>query len=365
MKIAILNIYSGLVNRGAETVAHALAKQFKKDHEVLLFAGGAINKAEYKVQIIPGVGVYRPMDNGLMSKLSCWLYRDANSEQIRDFTSRTMEELDKFDPDIILALNGSEQIRILHTSPKFVKKVVLCMQGQTESRRWKLAGRENWRIVSMQTAGLIAINQLQYNFLQNSVNKTTHITQIPNGVDLDFFNPEVNKTKLSVRAPVVLCVAGLQSYKRIDRLIKAVAKTNFGLLVMGDGPMRDELDLLGNQLLGRERFEIMTVPHELIPGVYAASDLFSLPSQAVEAFGVAYLEAMACNLAVVAPDDEVRREIVSEAGVYTDVEDVESYAQALNRAMSMSWKNIPRKQAMKFDWKEIADKYIDFFNQII
>jgi len=182
---------------------------------------------------------------------------------------------------------------------------------------------------------------------------------------LDFFNPKADKTRLSLQPPVVLCVAGLQTYKRVELLIKAVAKTNFSLIILGDGPLRDELMMIGTKLLGRSRFEILTVNHDLIPGIYTAANVFSLPSMSIEAFGVAYLEAMACNLPIVAPDDRVRRSIIGEAGIFTDVTNAKLYGEMLTKAYNMSWNDIPRNQAKKYDWDIISQEYLEFFNELI
>jgi len=366
VKIAILNIYSGLVNRGAETVAQALATRWAENHDVTLFCGGSLTRTNYKVHIVPGVGVEQPQpNNNLASKISHWLYRDAHSQQTREFTYRCLDELAKFEPNIILTFNGSEQIRILQTKSKFRKNIVAGMHGQTENRRWKLAGRENTRMIEMAPAGIVALNEIQYELLKNTAKKKTKIIQISNGVDLDFFNPKADKTRLPLQPPIVLCVAGLQTYKRVELLIRAVAKTNFSLMILGDGPLRDELTIIGTRLLGRSRFEIMTVNHDLIPGIYTAANVFSLPSMSIEAFGVAYLEAMACNLPIVAPDDKVRRSIIGEAGIYTDVTNAKLYGEALIKANNMSWKDIPRIQANKYDWGLISQKYLDFFNELM
>ncbi len=368
MKIAILNIYSGLVSRGAETiVAEALASKWTgKKHEVFFFCGGSLTKTNYKVHIIPGVAVMTPDTSGdLGDKIVHWLYRDPYSRQVREFTYRCLDELERIQPDIIVSFNGSEQVRILHQTEMLRNKVVVSMQGQNESRRWKLAGRENNRLINLRPRGMVAINAMQYELLKSSQLGEDNFVKIPNGVDLVFFHPNAVKTKLSLKPPVVLCVAALQYHKKVDSLIKAVRETDLSLLVLGDGPLREELTMMGSQILGRERFEIMTVAHDLIPGIYTAAEVFSLPSLPLEAFGVAYLEAMASNLPVVAPDDPVRRSIVEEAGLYVNVENAKEYALALTKARSISWGDKPRKQAAKFSWDIIAQKYIEFFNQII
>ena len=71
-----------------------------------------------------------------------------------------------------------------------------------------------------------------------------------------------------------------------------------------------------------------------------------------------YLEAMACNLPVVATDDELRRGIVSGAGEYVaHPKDIADYAAVLQRALAENWEDRPRRQAAQFDWEKISLQY--------
>jgi len=102
-----------------------------------------------------------------------------------------------------------------------------------------------------------------------------------------------------------------------------------------------------------------------MPKYYRAANIFTLPSWSYEAFGIVYLEAMASGIPVVATDDELRREIVGDAGILVDPTDLDSYANALKKALSIDWGNKPRIQAEKFDWDKIAKKYEKLFENLI
>jgi len=66
---------------------------------------------------------------------------------------------------------------------------------------------------------------------------------------------------------------------------------------------------------------------------------------------------MASGLPVVAADDPIRREIVGDAGIFVDPTDTDAYAKAIKEALGKNWGDVPRKQAEKFSWDEIALKY--------
>ena len=83
-----------------------------------------------------------------------------------------------------------------------------------------------------------------------STNPFVKSVYIPNGVDTNKFKPEGQKIKCDLKKPIVLCVGALTKTKRIDLVIKAVAKVKeASLLIVGKGPEKGNLIKLGNSLL--------------------------------------------------------------------------------------------------------------------
>ena len=101
-----------------------------------------------------------------------------------------------------------------------------------------------------------------------------------------------------------------------------------------------------------------------MPKYYRAADVMTMVPVHVEAFGIVYVEAMACGLPVVAVNDKVREEIVGSAGFLVDAENVDEYVKALQKALDKDWGNVPRKQAEKFSWDKIAKEYDQLFHNI-
>ena len=169
------------------------------------------------------------------------------------------------------------------------------------------------------------------------INPHIKIVKIPNGVDLDKFNPKVKPIMTKLTKPIILNVGVVGSFKRQNLL---TAASHHSLLLIGKGVY-------------------VEYKHDEMPSVYTACDLFSYPTSPSESFGISMLEAMASGLPVVATDDPIRREIVEDAGLFVDPTDRIKYSQALDKALLTNWGDKPRKQAEKFSWVKIAKQYED------
>lgn len=216
------------------------------------------------------------------------------------------------------------------------------------------------RNLRFQPDRLVVFNPPTAKFAQ-TIKSQQAVNIIPNGVDSTRFTPEGNKLDFNLPKPIVLCVAWLNrnSHKRIELAIAAVARLpQASLLLCGDGPDRDYFQELGNKILGSERFALHYSNYEQMPEVYRSADVFTLPSLN-EPFGLAYLEAMASGLPVVATDDEMRHYIIGDGGLVCDVTNPESYADTIAQALNHNWGNKPRQQALKFNWDAIALNYRD------
>jgi glycosyltransferase involved in cell wall biosynthesis len=105
----------------------------------------------------------------------------------------------------------------------------------------------------------------------------------------------------------VLHVGRLSYEKNVDLLLRAFARVAgehpiARLTIAGDGPDREALARLAGELELSERVRFTGfVPHEQLPALYQAADLFATGSTS-ETQGLVVLEAAACGLPVVAVD---------------------------------------------------------------
>lgn len=190
----------------------------------------------------------------------------------------------------------------------------------------------------------VCFSKVQSDWAKKHKFSWTKLATISHSVDLSRFKP---KRKKKGKLKTVLCVAANIPSKRIDLVRKAAAKLrNTEFLAVGKG----------NQI---------EVSYEKMPEIYQKADLFCFVPESYEAFGLVYLEAMASNLPVVTIDDPIRREIVGEAGLFIkNPENTDSLAKNISQALKIDWKDKPRKQAEKFSWDSIINKYHKLFSNL-
>ncbi len=339
MKIAFLNIYQGTVDRGAEVFVQEVAERLARNHLVQILSNRAISEEKARSQT----------GFSFLGKVLYKLYLDAHSRRVLFFTLGLVPKLLTSKYDWVVPVDAGWQLLIVKLLQPF-KKYRILVSGQAG------IGRDDLRNLRMNPDVFVALTNRAYEWAKE-VNPKVKVVKIPNGVDLQKFQPEGEKAPISLEKPIILCVAGLNPYKRVNLTIKAVAKLGKGsLLLIGDGPQREEIDKLGKQLLGN-RYLRLTVSHDELPAYYRSADLFTLVSGSSEAFGIAYLEAMASGLPVVATDDEIRHEIVGEAGLFVNPSDIDIYSTALSQALNTDFNGKSRHQSEHFSWDKISSEY--------
>jgi glycosyltransferase involved in cell wall biosynthesis len=139
---------------------------------------------------------------------------------------------------------------------------------------------------------------------------------------------------VSFEGPTFITVTRFVSQKGLDVLLKAAALAfaklpGWRLAIIGDGPLREELQTLARDLGIASRVDWLGYLDDPIPYLKAAK-FFALTSR-FEGSPNALLEAMACGLASVVSDASPGplELIADDAGLVVPVEDVEATAAAI------------------------------------
>lgn len=194
---------------------------------------------------------------------------------------------------------------------------------------------------------------------------------IPNGVDPEVFRPgeaEREALGMPVGVPLGLVVSALIESKRVEAAIEAVARVErLHLVVCGDGPLRERVEALGRQRLGK-RFQRRTFPRAQMPAVYRSADVF-LHMSLDEPSANAYIEALATGLPIVTHDRRVTRWTLEEEAVLVDATDLDAVAEGLRRALELRGGEWQRRRVVlakrRFSWREIAGQYREFFEEVL
>ncbi|HSX18644.1 MAG TPA: glycosyltransferase family 4 protein [Candidatus Saccharimonadales bacterium] len=344
-RIAILSFFSGITERGVETYVYEIGSRLAKKHRVTVFqAGNPTPFQKFATRQVKFFGSAPKSGQGFLGKL----YINWQSIKILGFSLRAIPKFLKGKYQIVFITNGGWQTVVYRIFTKITGAKII-IPGEAG-----IGADDAWNILFRPDA-FIALTNSQAAWAKK-LQPEVRVEKIPNGVDLSRFHSKIPAKDINLPKPIVICTSALVPYKRVEATIKAVAKTKLSLLVLGDGELRGQIDTIGKRYLGL-RYKRKVVPYKDIPGYYKAGKVFTLASK-TEAFGTSYIEAMACNLPVVTTSDDSRAEIIADAGILTDPENINQYARDLEIAAKTDYKNKPYSQSTNFSWNKIAEKYI-------
>jgi glycosyltransferase involved in cell wall biosynthesis len=201
---------------------------------------------------------------------------------------------------------------------------------------------------------------------------------IPNGVDLTTVREVLRE--VSVRQEGwgnVISLANLWPIKGIDLNLKALAQlVRMGVpwktyTIIGDGPERPRLQKLAKDLgiANRVRFA-GRLPHREALTEISKADIFSLPSWQ-EAFGVAYLEAMACGKPVIGCWGQGAEDIVRHRidGLLVAPQNIEDLMQAMKQLLedqesSGEMGESAKSRAQEFTWERNSKEYLKVYQEV-
>ena len=204
------------------------------------------------------------------------------------------------------------------------------------------------------------------------------IEVVHNFIDFKRFKPSNKDHFKKAIAPdgesILTHVSNFRKVKRVEDVIHIFKKVHdkmpCKLLLIGDGPERRKMEDLCREIglcpeirfLGKQ---------DAVEELLAVSDLFIMPSES-ESFGLAALEAMACEVPVISSNagglPEVN--IDGQTGFLSNIGDVEHMATNALKILQnpdtlQNFRKAALAQAEKFDIQHILPKYERYYEHIL
>jgi glycosyltransferase involved in cell wall biosynthesis len=257
--------------------------------------------------------------------------------------------------------NGSYDIVHCHTPNASVITRLVCRKLRRKTglkvfytahgfHFYKDAPKLNWlffypieKICSQYTDKLITINREDYELAKKKF-KAKEIHYVPGvGVELsEFKNVKIdrNAKRREIGVPegafLLFSVGELNDNKNHRVIINALAglrDPNVHYAIAGVGDKKEYLLALAEELGVSEQVHLLGYRKD-IPELNHASDVFCFPSRR-EGLGLAAIEAMACELPVIAAKNRGTNEFVypGQNGFFCEYSDVDAFASSLNKVI--------------------------------
>jgi len=207
---------------------------------------------------------------------------------------------------------------------------------------------------------------------------------IPNGIDLEEFNPRVPKLKSPTFLPKkggvnILFVGRIEKRKGLIYLLKAYkilqkklgggwVSSNLRLIIVGEGELKEDCQKYVKENDLNEVYFEGQITGPKLPSYYNSCDIFCSPAIFGESFGLVLVEAMACGKPVVAFANEGYEQVLKGKGkqFLAKPRDYKTLAKKLeilikNKKLRKEMGEWGLKEAKKYSWPKIADQVLNFY----
>jgi L-malate glycosyltransferase len=228
-----------------------------------------------------------------------------------------------------------------------------------------------------QSDGVTAVSEDLRKDTFGHFNITNEIDVIPNFIDLERFRKQKKDHFKKAIAPfdekLIVHTSNFRKVKRVEDVIRVFCNIRkeipAKLLLVGDGPERIKIEALCREMGNCQDIRFLG-KLEAVEEVLSVADLFILPSEK-ESFGLAALEAMACEVPVISSNAGGIPElnIHGKTGFLSKVGDVEDMSR--NALLILKDENLPifkinaLERAKEFDVHKIVPLYEDVYSTVM
>jgi phosphatidyl-myo-inositol alpha-mannosyltransferase len=202
------------------------------------------------------------------------------------------------------------------------------------------------------------------------------IAIIPNGIDLTKYKP-IKVSKKPEDGQTILFIGRLEKRKGAQYLIQAYSQLvqdspDVKLVIVGDGPERERLELLVEDLHLLNVSFLGHVSEELKVQLLNEADLFCSPALFGESFGIVLLEAMATDTVCIAGNNSGYTEVLQELGAVSIVnpEDIPEFTRRIDLLLHQPelrklWQRWAKEYVKQFNYPDVVDRYEAFYKDAL
>jgi len=201
------------------------------------------------------------------------------------------------------------------------------------------------------------------------------ITIIPNGIDIKKYRGTGAKVKADPET--ILFVGRLERRKGVQYLLRAYGQIaqdhpDIKLIIAGDGPERERLELMAEDLHLPNVSFLGFVSEDLKIELLRQASLFCSPAVFGESFGIVLLEAMATDTVCVAGNNAGYTEVMQDLGAISIVNphDTDEFARRLELLLYQQdlralWQKWAKSYVKQFDYPDVVAKYEEFYKEAL
>jgi phosphatidylinositol alpha-mannosyltransferase len=199
-------------------------------------------------------------------------------------------------------------------------------------------------------------------------------TIIPNGIDLDIFNPDAPRPAgMRTDVPVILFLGRFDPRNGLTTLIDAFRKVKgrnrqAQVVVVGDGPLRNFYYRAAN---GDPDINFVGAVLGSRPSYYANADMYACPTTKAS-FGITLLESMACETPIVCSDILGFRDVVKHEreALMFPCGDVDALSDDLVRLLDdetlrARLGKTGRQNAEAYGWPSVTGAVLDVYTAVL
>ena len=228
------------------------------------------------------------------------------------------------------------------------------------------------RIVNWKIDGVIGVAPLCLKFFRKY---TGPKIVIPNGIDLEDFNPRIPKVKKFSSGKInILYVGRIEKRKGLIYLLKAYRIlqkkfNNLRVIVVGEGDLKKKCQEFIKKYNLREVYFVGAKSGRELTSFYNTCDIFVSPSIFGESFGLVLLEAMACQKPVVAFANQGYKQLLAGkkgAGFLAKPKDSKGLAEKIqlfieSEELRKEMGEWGLKEAQNYSWTKVAGEILNFY----